>query len=92
MIPGTHLDPQRTQLPTADKTTARLLFAIAAAHKWPVEHMDITNAYVHEPATHNKSIYVRELADSRGRFSNGKTMGRLLKNLWGGNSAGHDYV
>lgn len=54
--------------------------------------MDITNAYVHELGMHRKAIYVRQLADSRGRFAHGKTMGRSLKNLWGGKTAGHNHV
>lgn len=74
------------------RKTARLLFDIETAHKWLVENMDITNAYVDEPAMHKKPIHVREIADSRGRFELGKTTGRLLKNVWGGKTDGYDYV
>lgn len=92
MRPGQHFDPARTQCPTTEKATARLLFAIAAGHGWPIEHMDISNAYVHEPAMFQHPVYVKEIPLSDGTFRHGKRIGHLIKNLWGGKSAGHDYI
>lgn len=84
MRPGVHFDPDRTQCPTADKATVRILIAISAAHSWPMEHMDITNAYVHEPAMYTRPTYVRELPRSNGTYTHGNRIGRLVKNLWEG--------
>lgn len=38
---GTHYDPHRVQCSTADRVRTRLIFAIEAAHKWCIGHMDI---------------------------------------------------
>lgn len=59
--PGVHYDPTQTQFPTTYKASARLLFAIAAAHGWPIEHMDISNSYVQEPAMCRHTFYALEL-------------------------------
>lgn len=53
------------------------------------EHMDIFNAYVHEPAMYLHTLYLRELLQSDGVFKHGKATGTLRKILWGGRSAGH---
>lgn len=60
-------------------------FAISAAHRWCIEHMDVVNEFVHEPPMHKAPIYVREPPGS-----DGKTTGQLKRNLWGGRWAGHD--
>lgn len=60
MRPGVHYEPSQTQCPIADKSSARILLAMAAAHSRPFEHMDISNANVQEPAIYQHAIYVRE--------------------------------
>lgn len=92
MRPGEHYDPDHVQCPTADKSTARLLFAIAAGHGWAIEHLDITNAYVHEPSSSPRPIFVRELPNWQGQYQYGNATGLLMRNLWGGRSAGHNYI
>ena len=39
---------------TADRTTVRTLFAIAASKNKPIEHFDITGAYFHEAYQHKR--------------------------------------
>lgn len=92
MKSGVHYYPDRVKCPTAEKATARLLFAIAAGHAWKIEHMDITIAYAHEPSSSPKPIFVRELPDWQGNFKHGRRTGLLVRNLWGGRYAGHNYA
>lgn len=92
MKPGIHFDPHKVQYPTTEKTTIRLLFAMAAAHGWHLEHMNIVNAYIHEPPMHHRPIYVRRLRTTPGENTQCSQTGVLKRNLWGGKSAGHDYI
>lgn len=59
MRPGVHYGPSQTQPPTAEKSSALLLFASAAAHGWRIENMDISNAYVRETAIYQPAKLVR---------------------------------
>lgn len=79
--PGTHYDHAHKPFPTAQKSTARLIFTISAGHGWAIEHLDIKNAYVHEPAMYSKEIYIRKIPRSNGNYAHGKSIGRLVKNL-----------
>lgn len=88
MIPDTHYNPNHINAPTAEKSSARLLFAVAAQMKCSIEQFDITNAYVHEKFAFIKKMYVREHARTNGSFKHGKNIGLLFKNLWGKKSAG----
>lgn len=92
MKPSIHYNPEHNNCPTAENSTARLLFEIAAAHEGPVENMDITNAYVHEPSMHSRTIYVKALQDSTGKFLQQQRVGRLDTNIWGGRSACYHYI
>lgn len=78
MSTGMQCDPQRTRFPTADKITARLLFAVSATHQRSVENMYITKSYVHDLAIHDKPINIRELADIGGQYVHEKTTGRPI--------------
>lgn len=80
MRPVLHYDLQGTQFATADKSTARLLFAVDDTLHWTVQNMDIINSYVHEPAMHTRPIYVRERDENDGQYLHGRTTGRLIKN------------
>lgn len=81
MRAGQHYDLDRTQCTTADKSTARFLFAIAAAHDCKIEHMDIGNAYVHKPAMCTQPVFVQEIPRSSGEYKYGQAIGRLKKLL-----------
>lgn len=87
-----HFDPSAVQCPTTEKATARLLIAIATSHAWPMEHMDIRNAFVQEPSQYSKPIYVKGTPYSNGQYPHAKRIGLLKRNLWGGKSAGHYYI
>lgn len=92
MNSGRHFDPQATQCLMADKSTASLLFPISKEHICPIEHMDINNAYFHKPYQYIKPIYFKDLPNSVGQYPHGQLVGRLRKNLWGGNSVGYYYI
>lgn len=93
MKDGIHFHSSDVQCPTAEKSTARILLAIAAAHSWIVEHLDIVNAFVHEPSVSPLPIYVKALTPwDRGDTSNKQRTGLLKRNLWGGRSAGNHYI
>lgn len=92
MAPGTNYYLSHINFPTVENSTARLLFAIAAEHGWPIEHFYNPKAYVCEPAMYGKEIYVRELARSDGNYAHGKSIRWLVKNLWGRKSAVHYYI
>lgn len=92
MQPGTHYDTKHTACPCADKTSARLLFSIAAANGWPIENMDIKKGYVHERAKFKEPIYVREIKRSDNTYPHEQRLGVFMKNLWGGKSAVYYYI
>lgn len=87
MAAGTNYDPAHTHFPMAEKATATLLFAFSAAHDWPIEHLEISNEYVYEPAMYVIAIFFREMARRDGKYDHGRTIRRIFKNLWGGKSA-----
>lgn len=46
----------------------------------------------HESTMHTAPIYVIEPPSCDGQHRHGKTTSELKRNLWGGRSAGHDYI
>ena len=94
MIPNVHFDPEHTTMYMADRTTVRLLFAIAASQKLHIEHIDIEAAYLHEPFAHNgrETVYVSQPPRFDGSFKHPHKAGKLDKNLYGTPSAGHTYL
>lgn len=54
--------------------------------------MDITNAYMNEPSMYTEPIYVQSLPNSEGNNISGRMTDKLIKNVWGGVSAGHYYT
>lgn len=92
MKEGVHLFTTRKQCPTTTKATARTLFDTEAAHEWKIEHMDKWNSYVHEKENPPQPIYVKELPRSNWEYKHGQAVGRLVRKLWGGKSAWHDYT
>lgn len=48
MHPGIHYEPASIQLTTDENASARIVMAIDAGHEWPIENLDIVNAYIHE--------------------------------------------
>lgn len=79
MKAGTHFIPAETHWSTAQKATERILLAIEAGHRWPVEHMDIKNVYVHETTTYTKNEYANQLYDMNGTFKHQNRIGKLTK-------------
>ena len=59
MKPGLRYSPNHTATYTADRTTQRLLIAIHATTKYPLEHFDIKFAYLHEQYQQTNPIYVK---------------------------------
>ena len=94
MIPHVHFDLEKTTTYMADKTTVRLLFAIAAACRLYIEHIDIKAAYLHEKFAHNgkDTVYVRQHPRFDGSYKHACRSGRLDKNMYGTPSAGHAYL
>lgn len=45
MHPGVQNKPEQVKCATAEKSSERLLFEIAAAHAGPLENLDIVNTY-----------------------------------------------
>lgn len=54
--------------------------------------MYICNAYVHEPASYENPVYVREMSRSTGANRYDNTIDEIMRNLWSGKPAGHDYT
>ena len=85
MIPNIHYDPERTTTYMTDKSSVRLLFAIAAAHNLLIEHIDIEAANLHEDFDHSgeKPFYVRQHPRFDGTYKHECKGGKLVKNLYG---------
>lgn len=62
-------------------------FSLTAAHGWVWEHMDIVNAYVHDPPMHTRQIYVNQMSHGTGRYQKDNMKVRLQHNHLGGTSA-----
>lgn len=59
MPTGAHYYPYQFQFPIVEKATSLILFYIAAIHGWPIEHIDIQNAHVHEVVSSPNHICFR---------------------------------
>ena len=92
MRPHFHYDPDKTTSYMDDKTAVRLLFAIAATYKLPLEHLDIEGAYLHERFKHSRPVYVKQLARFNGALKHRGEFGQLIGNLYGGKNAGFLYL
>lgn len=62
MIPNFHFDSENPTTYIADKTTVRLLFAVATAFDIHIAHIDTKEAYLHEIFDHssNEQEHVRQ--------------------------------
>lgn len=78
MVPVMHYDPIHTQCLITDNASELLLLVVATAIGWPIEHMYISNAYVHEPSAYRNTLYVRLLPRSDGTFFHVKSVVQLL--------------
>ena len=89
-----HYDPDSTTTYTADKTTVRLLLAIAATFEMQLDHLDITAAYLHGKfaQTGTEKVYVKQFARFDGSMKHSATAGILNGNLYGGPTAGNTYL
>lgn len=74
MQPGLHYDPSHTTTFTADRTTQRMLIALHATHKLPLEHFDIKSAYLHEKYQHDRPIYVKQMQRFDGSHKHRENM------------------
>ena len=93
MRPYEHYDPKKTAHYMADRTTVRTLFAYAAAHALPIQHTDISSAYLSEPYTHTKPVYVKQFPKFDSTLSHpGHPYGILKKTLYGTRSGGYLYI
>lgn len=91
MQPHVHYNESETSSYMADKTTIRSIIAFAAATGYPLQHFDITSAYLHENSSASTTVYVKQLPKFDGSYSHPSTFGILKKNLYGGKSAGYIY-
>lgn len=81
---GTHYYLAQMNCPAVEKEAAWLVFAIAAAHGWSIEHLDIKNAYLLETTMYEKTIFVREMPSRSGTYAHGRTIGRIFQKRLGG--------
>ena len=58
MRPNLHFDPEKVATFMADKSSIRLLLALAARDDLLIEHFDIKCAYLHELYQHRNPAYV----------------------------------
>lgn len=89
--PHTHYDQDETATFMADKTTIRLLFALAAANGLHMEHLDITWAYLHEKYEHDKPVYIWQPPRFDGSYKHPVAAGRLFGIIYGTPPAAHTY-
>lgn len=93
MIANMHFNPLHTAAPTADKSTIRLIFALAASRSMHMDHFDIKSAFIQERYRHDKPIYVKQHPKFDGAFMQpGMKGGILVKNLYGSPSEGYYYL
>ena len=88
MLPHTLFDPATTATFTADKTTIRLLLCHASAHRIPIEHFDITSAYLHEPFSHKTPVFIKQHPLFDGSLKHPEPAGTLERNLYGTRQGG----
>ena len=91
MTPGTHYDPEQVTTYMAGKTTVRLLLAIAASQNWPLEHMDISSAYLHEKCPPGKPVYIKQLPRFDGNLKHPGKAGLLTRTIYGTPQAARIY-
>lgn len=75
-----------------EKTTIRLFLAIKAHYKWITRHFDISSAYIHEPHTQYKPVYIRENPRFNGELRHLHHTGIILRNLYGTPPAAQTYL
>lgn len=94
MIPKVYFDPEKTTTYMAEKTTVRLLFAMAATFNMHIAHIDIKAAYLHEAFDYSGSeaVYVRQHPRFDGTHAHEHKVGQLNKNIYGTPGAGHTHL
>ena len=82
MTPRKHYDTDQVTTHMADKTTVRLVLAIAASRNWSLEHMDISSAYLHERFPETKPVYIKQHPRFNGTFKHQGQAGLLIRNIY----------
>lgn len=88
MKPHIHYDPDTTATFAEDKTTIRLILAHAAAHRLPLEHFDISSAFLHEDFEHTNPVFIRQHPSFNGSYRHDAQVGQLRGNLYCNRQAG----
>ena len=91
MIPNLHFDPNQVTTYVAERPTVRILFCLAAAQGLSIEQFDIHSAFLHEPYTYDRPVYIRQYPRFDGSLKHPGTLGILQGNLYGTPPAGHIY-
>lgn len=81
MKSGRKYDPESVQCPTEEKAMGRLLISICTANASPMEQLDITNAYVHEPSLYQKPLYMSTISRIYGTFPHESKIEILKRSL-----------
>lgn len=85
--------PNHTAAHTADKSTIRLLFAVAASFRLKVSHFDIKSVFIHEQYDFEKPVFARQLPLFNGQYLHpGSKAGKLIKNLYRTPFGGNFYL
>lgn len=75
----------------AEKTTVRLLLALAALQKWKMKHLEIQSAYFYERYKHDRPVYIMQHPRFDSSFAHLDHTSVLLRNLYGTLLAGNIY-
>ena len=94
MIPHIHFDPEKTTTYTADKTTVRILFELAASFNMDMAHINIKAACLHENFDHSgrEPVYLRQHPRLDRSFQNQHKVGKHHKHFYGTPGAGQTYL
>lgn len=84
MWPTINYDPDSTAAYVVDKSTARVIYAIAAAQPLPLLHLYITSAFTTEEYRHDHPVYVKQMPRFNYTLTHQDSpIARLRLNLYG---------
>lgn len=92
MIPGIHFDVDCTSAPMVHRGAARMAIRWRVDRGWTLEHIDVKRNFLNEEYAYYKPFFIREGARAYGTYRDGKTIGIILRNLYGNPSGTYYYV
>ena len=75
-----------------ERAAARMVIIHSVNYRWKLEHFDIKSSFLQEKIRFAQPVYLKEMTRADVTYKHGKTVGRLIQNIYGTPSRSYYYL